>query len=99
MNYKTNGVFLAKRSYTFKDEKSGEAISHFGYDFLVYDSEEPYGLVKPRVITINVLQSEPIVIADTLRIWDKVNVIVDLFFNSKDGSYKPKYIGVERIKS
>lgn len=94
-NYVAPALFLAKRSYAIKNE-NGTSTDYFGYDFLVYDQKEEYGLVKPRVISINKPQSEPIDISG-IGILTKVNVVIELFYNSKDGTYKPKYTGIEKI--
>lgn len=73
-----NGIFLAKTSYEFKDKQTGEQKDNYGYYFLVYESEETYGLAKPQVVSIHVPKTESLKYADTLKIYDKCKVVMDV---------------------
>lgn len=95
-NYNIKGLYLGRRSYSFTKEKETTPTDYIGYDLLVFDGEEQLGLVKPRVISINVTKEFEIKTANMLSIMDKVIVDFGLMYNKKDGTLKPKYTGFSK---
>ncbi len=91
-NYKINGRFLARKNYKLTDTETKQPKEMFGYDLLVYDGTDENGMIKARVVTINVTADKKIAIADSLKPLEAVLVEFGLNYQ-KDGTYKPKYIG------
>lgn len=95
MKAKSNAIFLAKRSYSKKDEGTEEVKTLRCYDFLVFENETDCGLVKPEVKTMIVEDNDKNKIAETLNLYENCVLVFDVVVG-REGKVYFKPVDVER---
>lgn len=92
MNYVAEGLYLSKRRYELRDEKSNEQKDITCTDVLVYDEIDKDGYSQPRVVRVTVpTEEDDGIVHDPL---ERVRVEFSLSLDRKTGNLKPKPLAV-----